>query len=91
MKNDNQQLFNELSSKNKRLEIYRSNKSSFDNNHNLKKRNYNYEQNNFKIIEEQYQKKISTLESELQKYKRKFEELVPLFINENVKGKSNKK
>ena len=79
MKNNNQELLNELNSKNQKLEIYRSKKTN--KNSIFAKKTDKNELNNFIINEDQYKKKILNLENEINKCKIKIIENIP----ENIK------
>lgn len=76
MKSENQLVLNELNKKNKRLEIYRNNKSSNDINIQKKTKVYTYSEKEYKLLEEEFQRKISNLEKENQYYKNKLEEIL---------------
>jgi hypothetical protein len=80
LKNENLQILGELTKKNKRLEIYRNNKS---NDHILSKNKvYNNSEKDFKILEEEFKRKISVLEKENLNYKKKFEDLLKKKVTE---------
>jgi len=76
LKNENQQILAELNKKNKRLEIYRNNKSSNDHIQLSKNKVYNNSEKDFKILEEEFKRKITILEKENLNYKKKLEDLL---------------